>query len=384
MTYRRAVASSGGSDVDLERLECRAMGTDVLVLVRTDGHVGAPLDELSRYVVDRLEHLEARWSRFRSSSDVSVLNAAGGRPVVVAPETFALVERAVDAWRVTGGAFDPTVLPALIAAGYDRDFDALVRAQAAGEESAGEELGAASDEATPTPGCGGIELDATVGAIRLPPGVAIDLGGIGKGRAADLLALELVERGAVGCSSTSAVTCASRAKRRCSCPREVISTRHVSPRKMSPREMGPREAGPREMGPREMGPKGGSGPERNGKARGWVVGIDDPLGTGATGRLVLADGAIATSSRLRRTWTRSGRAMHHLVDPRTGAPATTGLASVTVLAGSAARAEVVAKAAFVLGPADGAALVERLGLTGVLVHDDGRVEDLAGVAAFRV
>jgi len=240
-----------------------------------------------------------------------------------------LVERAIDAWRVTDGAFDPTVLPALIAAGYDRDFDAVARDQ----------RGTGSvDDPTPTPGCDGIELDAVVGAIRMPPGVAIDVGGIGKGRAADLLALELLDRGATGVLV------------------DLGGDLRVA----------------------------GEAPEVAPGVRGWVVGIDDPLDTGATGRLMLADGGIATSSRLRRHWTRDGRPMHHLVDPRTGAPATTGLASVTVLAGSACHAEVVAKAAFVLGPARGAALITRLGVTGVMVHDDGRVDDLPGVAAFRV
>ncbi|MET0276625.1 MAG: FAD:protein FMN transferase, partial [Acidimicrobiia bacterium] len=71
------------------RVECRAMGTDVVVLL--DGVRGATARAaVERYVVDRLEHLEARWSRFRPTSDVSVLNAAGAHPVVVAPETFEL------------------------------------------------------------------------------------------------------------------------------------------------------------------------------------------------------------------------------------------------------------------------------------------------------
>ena len=48
-----------------------------------------------------------------------------GSPVVVSPETRELVERAVAAWRMTGGLFDPTVLGALVRAGYDRSFDEL-------------------------------------------------------------------------------------------------------------------------------------------------------------------------------------------------------------------------------------------------------------------
>ena len=87
---------------------------------------------------------------------------------------------------------------------------------------------------------------------------------------------------------------------------------------------------------------------------GWVVDVDDPLATGRTGLLALAEGAIATSTKLRRAWARGDRTLHHLIDPRTGAPAESGLASVTVVAGEAWRAEVLAKAAFVAGRDDGA------------------------------
>ena len=83
--------------------------------------------------------------------------------------------------------------------------------------------------------------------------------------------------------------------------------------------------------------------------------------------LALGAGAIATSTRLRRAWTRDGEELHHLIDPRTGLPAAIGLASVTVVAGDAWRAEVLAKAAFVAGPVDGARLVTDDGATGLLV-----------------
>ena len=75
--------------------------------------------------------------------------------------------------------------------------------------------------------------------------------------------------------------------------------------------------------------------------------------------------------------------MHHIVDPRTGDPAWTGLAAVTVVAGTTWWAEVLAKAAFVAGPDLGAALVGEAGATGLFVHDDGRVTELAGLGAFR-
>jgi thiamine biosynthesis lipoprotein len=88
---------------------------------------------------------------------------------------------------------------------------------------------------------------------------------------------------------------------------------------------------------------------------------------------------VATSTSLRRRWTRAGEPVHHLVDPATGAPARSGLAAVTVVAATTAWAEVLAKAAFVAGPAEGAARLRDAGVTGLLVHDDGRTEQLAGL-----
>jgi thiamine biosynthesis lipoprotein len=114
-----------------------------------------------------------------------------------------------------------------------------------------------------------------------------------------------------------------------------------------------------------------------------VVAVDDPLDTGATGLLALREGAIATSTKARRSWTRGDRTLHHLIDPRTGEPAEAGLTSVTVVAGEAWRAEVLAKAAFVAGVDDGRRLVEAVGATGLLVTDDGDVLELDGLGRFR-
>src|SRR5262249_8155924 len=104
----------------------RAMGTDVEVLAL--GADDAAMATLGALAADRLEAREARWSRFRASSELSRLNDAAGAPVVVSRDTFVLIARAVDAWCDTDGRYDPTVLNALQAAGYDRDFDAVARA----------------------------------------------------------------------------------------------------------------------------------------------------------------------------------------------------------------------------------------------------------------
>jgi thiamine biosynthesis lipoprotein len=299
------------------------MGTDVEVLAL--GADDATIATMGAMAAGALEVREARWSRFRPTSELCRLNAAAGAPVVLSPGTFALVERAVAAWRNTAGRFDPTVLGALEAAGYDRDFAALVRVQ--------------DDHVAPVPpvpGCDGVVLDSVVSSVRLPAGVALDLGGIGKGVAADEVSAELLAAALRGVRGVL-VNLGGDLRARGEAP----------------------------------------------APHGWVVAVEDPLSTGRTGVVALVEGAIATSTRLRRTWTRGDRAMHHLIDPRTGEPAVAGLASVTVLAGSAADAEVLAKAAYVAGPDQGRSLIEDAGATGLFVTDAGAVVELAGLDRFR-
>jgi thiamine biosynthesis lipoprotein len=116
----------------------------------------------------------------------------------------------------------------------------------------------------------------------------------------------------------------------------------------------------------------GNGPD----GRGWPVDVEDPRDPSATVlSLVVGEGAVATSAPNRRRWRVGARIAHHLVDPRTGAPAESGLAQVTVVADRVEQADVLAKTAFILGPEAGRAFLERQGdVLGVLVRDDGTVE----------
>ena len=98
----------------------------------------------------------------------------------------------------------------------------------------------------------------------------------------------------------------------------------------------------------------------------WPVAIE---GTGLT--LALDSGALATSGRDRRRWLLGGEELHHLVDPATGRPAVTDVMRATVVAASAAEAEVLAKVAFLTGSVDA---------PHVLVRADGRVVVGGGLA----
>jgi thiamine biosynthesis lipoprotein len=132
----------------------------------------------------RLRALEQRWSRFLPTSDVSRLNAAAGRWVAVDADTVILVERAVDGWRTTSGGFDPTVLAAVVGAGYVGDLRTSTPRP--------------GKPGPPGVGMAGVEVDRTTGQVRLPAGCGLDPGGIGKGLAADLVAFDLRRGGAPG------------------------------------------------------------------------------------------------------------------------------------------------------------------------------------------
>jgi thiamine biosynthesis lipoprotein len=152
-----------------------AMGSNAHVVV-----VGraALLDRARR----RIEELETRWSRFRDESEVSRLTQHAGQPVTVSAETLELVVRSMQAWRLSGGLFDPTVLGDVVRAGYDRSFERLPAPH--------------PTESPLVAGCSDIEvLDRDV---RLPAGTGFDPGGIGKGLAADIVVREMLAAGASG------------------------------------------------------------------------------------------------------------------------------------------------------------------------------------------
>src|SRR5664279_1077251 len=84
-----------------------AMGTTVQLLGIGTGD-GAGVGELLAYAEERVRGLEARWSRFRPTSELSRVNEGAGTPTVVTPDTYDLLAAAVDGWYATAGRFDPT------------------------------------------------------------------------------------------------------------------------------------------------------------------------------------------------------------------------------------------------------------------------------------
>jgi thiamine biosynthesis lipoprotein len=278
----------------------RAMGTRASVQI-VGGSEGDLID--ARMLLDDLER---RWTRFRADSELATINAAAGRFVIVSPPTALVVHDAVAWWEVTQGRFDPTVLPALRAAGYVRTFDA-------GQGPIG--------RGAPAPGCAGIEVDLVTGAVRVPRGVALDLGGIGKGAAVDRVVEHLARQADGGLVDLGGDL----------------------------RVWGQPPSG-----------------------HGWPIAVEDVRDGSRAALLWLAAGAVATSTSSRRRWTDGDRIAHHLIDPRTGRPAESELVSVTVVSGRAAGADVLAKAALVAGSIGaGAALLADHDVAGLLVPEVG-------------
>lgn len=149
----------------------RAMGTDVTLIA--DGSTDPrALRRAARSVELVFAREEQRFSRFRPDTELMRVNARAGRWTRVSAGFSTLLGFALEAAAGTCGLFDPTVLPALIAAGYDRDFDEVI-------------AGARGALHPPEP-CGRwpeIELDGDL--LRLPSGVALDFGGVAKGWTVD-------------------------------------------------------------------------------------------------------------------------------------------------------------------------------------------------------
>lgn len=269
---------------------------------------------------------DAALSRFRSDSELTALNE-DPRPEVPSSE---LLRRAVRAglWAAerTAGLVDPTLLGAIVAAGYAESragVDPVPFADA---------LALAPPRRPARPRAEAewrrIEVDDEARTIRRPPGVGFDTGGSGKGLAADMLAERL--RG----YSSYVVDCGGDVR------------------------------------------IGGFA----GQLDPFAVHARHPIDGEAAAIFYVAAGGIASSGVDTRVWRRDdGGFAHHLLDPSTGEPAWTGLVGVTALGRDALEAETLSKAALLSGPESARRLLAACG--GMLVGETGEVELLGPVSA---
>lgn len=284
----------------------RCMASDINV--RIDAGPGQAAAAFDE-IVTIFGQVERECTRFDPGSDLMRANAAAANWCAVGSYCFEALVAALGAHDLTDGRFDPRVLTTLHRLGYDRSLPF---------SEGGVEVGA-QPPAEPVRAAWQPEFDATSQQVRIGPD-PVDLGGIGKGLALRWAVAQVIE----------------------STPSFVL------------------DAG----GDCYLAGTGHDG-------AGWNVGVEDPFGgTEPAAVLQISDAACATSSIRLRHWTAGGAPVHHLIDPRTGAPGGGGLRAVTVVDTDPADAEVWTKVLFLEG-ADGiAAAAERHDVAAVWVADD--------------
>jgi FAD:protein FMN transferase len=254
----------------------------------------------------RLEKLMTTWD---PASEVSRVNAAAGKePVVVGQETFDVIREAIHASEISQGTFDITFETLHGLWKFDQDLDPHPPSAAAVHAQAR------------YVGFRHVKLDAEKRTVFLDEShVRIGLGGIAKGYAVDRAARILVDAG--------------------------LTTFYA-------------QAGGDLL---THGTKPDGSP--------WRAGIRDPRGAEGDyfAMMPVDDHAFSTAGDYERTYIVGGKRYHHIIDPRTGYPATASR-SVTIWAPTALQADELDDAVFILGAAKGLALIESTdGVGAVLV-----------------
>ena len=301
-----------------------------VVVKRTQMHMGtlvsittvAPSQEIAQASIEagfrEIKRLEQLFSTWIPTSELSQVNAAAGRePVVVGPETLELVSRSLEMARLTEGGFNIAVGPAVEA------WSVTERERIPTREEL-QSLRLLVDWTM-------INIDSQARTIFLPkPGMRIDVGGIGKGYAADR-AVDVM---------------------------------------------------------RKMGAKGGvvalSGDIKTfgdlPGMQGFPVGIRHPRQEGELIATVdLKNEAISTAGDYERYFEREGVRYHHILDPKSLQPARQ-CQSVTVIAAEGTVADGLDTGIFLLGPEKGMALVEQLpDVEAIIIDDLGHIAVSSGL-----
>ncbi len=269
--------------------------------------------------IDRLEKL---WSVFRAGSEINRIGkSAGDRPVKVHPDTLRILQRAKALCGKCGGRFDITAAPLT-----ELWRKATLEGVPPDSESVAQQLALVDWNS--------LELDEQGHAYLPRKGQRIDLGGIGKGFAADRA--------------------------------EEIYRRHGV------------TSGLINLGGNVMAVGG----RRDGSP--WRVGIRYPdVGQSAlAGYVKVRDAAVVSSGGYEHYFDYNGRRYHHILDPTTGWPAETEVLGVTVISASATDADAFATAVFVMGLETGLAFLEKLPkVEGLIFDSSGNIHLTVGLKA---
>jgi FAD:protein FMN transferase len=277
-------------------------------------------DSIYRDIFSRLRKIENLMSVNIPSSDVSRINAAAGvEPVQVHDDVFKVIERAVYYAQLSGGAFDPSVGP-------------LVSLWGIGSNNAKLPSPAEIDKVLPLINWQDIELDPQTKSVYLKnKGMALDLGAIAKGYAADetaaIIKKTMVERAIIDLGGNILI----------------------------------------------LG-------EKKDKSL-WKVGVQDPYGSRGSyiGILQITEKTVVTSGVYERFFEEGGTRYHHIFSPSNGFPVNNGFLSVIIITNNSMNADALSTAVFVLGYEKGRKLVELLPETeAIFIFEDRSIRKTAG------
>jgi len=293
--------------------EAKVMGTHLVLAAYTSPeHDEASLHLSFDKAVAEIRRLEALMTTWREDSEISRVNAAAGKSaVVVSPETLAVIEKSVWMSERSEGVFDITFEAMHGLWKFDQDLEEKVPARAAVEA------------ARKLIDFRRIKIDHDRRTVMLEkPGMRMSLGGIAKGYAVDAAARVLAAEGLDAFMV------------------QAGGDLYVKGKK----------------------PDGSR----------FRVGVRDPRGKDSTDYFALLeveDHAFSTAGDYERGFVKDGRRYHHIIDPRTGFPATASR-SVTIWANDAFTADAIDDAVFILGPKKGLALVESIEGAGAVIVDE--------------
>lgn len=298
-------------DADFYRLTFTAMSTDCRVHFQTSDAQFAA--QFTDYVLNWVAAFEAKYSRFLPDSLISRINAAAGEHwVEIDAETEALFSLCQDLLFFTRGVFDPTALPLMRLWNW-KAAPPVIPAPA--EINAAREL------------VGWRKVQRRPGGIFLPiPGMMLDLGGVGKEYAVDRVLTLGREQGLTNILVDFG---------------QDIRVHGQSPQKTP-----------------------------------WCVGLEDPRAPGKCWTALMVNNhAVATSGDYLRHFMYQGRRYGHIIDPRDGYPANTGVLSVSVVSPHCTFAGVVSTAAVILGPKHGLDMLAFCpGVEGAIITDSSRLQ----------
>ena len=295
-------------------------------------------------VFGRLRELEDILSANREGTDLDMVNKnAGLAPVKVRPELIYVLGKALEYAEKSGGSFDPSVGPLVKLWGIGTD-----KAHVPGEEEIREALGLINYR--------DVEINREAGTVFLKrPGMAVDLGAIAKGYAADevvkLLAQEGVERAII----------------------DLGGNIYAMGEKKTEKTFGDVIKG--------LVP-GGAGKEAVNDKSFWRIGVQDPRETRGTyiGILKVKNRTIVTSGGYERFFDEGGKRYHHILSTENGFPIENGLLSVTIVADNSIDADALSTSAFTLGWERGRDLIASIpGAEGIFVFDDLSVRIMPGL-----